>query len=344
MASMDFTRRGFVAGAATLAFVHPTLALQLEDEARIAAVPQARERATAFLGLLDKPAQKRTLFEIGSSTWQNWNYFGTTLIKPGLPLKDMNDRQREAALDLLASVFSDHGMEKAHRVMALQDVLAEQGDARRSSDNFSFAIFGEPGPAKSWAFRVEGHHLTATATFVGDDLVSVTPSAFSCNPNQVTEGDHRGMIALTDEETLARTLFSDLQGATARHARISDRAYRNITTSAGREDSIAGPQGIPMSDLSTGQSDLLWGLIETYSVEHLNFDIGNSQRARIRTGDSNGIHFAWAGENQQGTPFYYRVTGPTFVIELGTVDRNAQHLHTIYHDLERSLGRHVVTG
>jgi hypothetical protein len=33
------------------------------------------------------------------------------------------------------------------------------------------------------------------------------------------------------------------------------------------------------------------------------------------------------------------VIGPTFVIEMGSVDATAQHLHTIYNDLGNVLGR-----
>ncbi|MEM8811158.1 MAG: DUF3500 domain-containing protein [Pseudomonadota bacterium] len=344
MASLDFTRRAVIAGAAALAAVPSTFATTPEEEAPIAPLPQARDRVKTFLSSLDENQRERTRFELGSSTWHNWNYFGGRLIKPGLPMKDMSDEQQIAALDLLSSVFSPTGMEKADRVMHLQDVLAARGDPRRSSENFSFAVFGVPGPTTPWAFRFEGHHLTMTATFRGDDLIAVTPSSFSCNPNEVTSGDHRGMIALTDEEMLARTLQADLKSAARHHAQIDERAYRNIMTSAGREQSLITPEGLPASDLTSGQTDLLFALIETYAVDHLAFDIADNQRARIRTGDSNAIRFAWAGGNEKGTPFYYRLTGETFLIELATVDRQAQHLHTIYHDLERNLGGHVLAG
>ena len=51
------------------------------------------------------------------------------------------------------------------------------------------------------------------------------------------------------------------------------------------------------------------------------------------------MHFAWYGPNTPEKAFGYRVIGDGFVIELGSVDPAAQHLHTIYNDLGNVLGR-----
>ena len=59
----------------------------------------------------------------------------------------------------------------------------------------------------------------------------------------------------------------------------------------------------------------------------------------MRSGDREAVHFAWYGPNTPEKAFGYRVIGDGFVIELGSVDAAAQHLHTIYHDLGNVLGR-----
>ena len=64
-----------------------------------------------------------------------------------------------------------------------------------------------------------------------------------------------------------------------------------------------------------------------------------AQKARVRAGDRQAVHFAWYGPNTPEKAFGYRVIGDGFVIELGSVDAAAQHLHTIYHDLDNVLGR-----
>jgi hypothetical protein len=96
---------------------------------------------------------------------------------------------------------------------------------------------------------------------------------------------------------------------------------------------------LPASELSSAQRDLLWQLIETYAVDHLSSPLATPQKARVRTGDREAVHFAWYGPNTPERAFGYRVIGDGFVIELGSVDPAAQHLHTIYHDLSNVLGR-----
>jgi hypothetical protein len=312
----------------------------------LATVAQLRPRVTDFLATLSPDAKARATFALRSATWANWNFMGTTLIKPGLPLSAMTGPQRDAALAVMAAVLSPAGFAKASRVMALQDVLVALGDGvgRRSSSHYSLAIFGTPSATDAWGLRFEGHHLTLSVTLVGDDVVSVTPSSFSCNPNDVPVGPARGTTALIEEEDLARTLYADLNSTAAKRALIQERAYRNIMATAGRETLHKTPEGVPVADLTTSQADLVWRLVDVYASEPWTGDLATAQAARVREGDRAATRFAWAGGNEDGTPFYYRITGPTFAIELGAVDSKAQHLHTIYHDFDRTLGRHVVPG
>ena len=91
--------------------------------------------------------------------------------------------------------------------------------------------------------------------------------------------------------------------------------------------------------MTAAQRDLLWQLIETYAVEHVSTTLAAAQRTRIRAGDREAVRFAWYGPNTPERAFGYRVIGPGFVIEMGSVDPAAQHLHTVYHDLGNVLGR-----
>lgn len=295
-----------------------------------------------FLASLGPDQRKAASFAWNGPEWSGWNYFGSAgFIKPGLRLEQMSPAQKAAAWDLLATLLSPAGQEKTKNVMTLQDVLAARGDGagQRSSERFSFAVFGTPAETGAWGFRLEGHHLVQSIAVRDGRIVAVTPSSFSANPNRVESGAHAGLVTLKDEEALARRLIDDLAPPQQARARISDSALRNILSYAGRERANAQPVGLTAAELTSALGDLLWQLIETYAVEHLSATLAAAQRSRVRAGDRDAVHFAWYGPNTPEKAFGYRVIGPGFVIEMGSVDAAAQHLHTVYHDLANVLGR-----
>jgi hypothetical protein len=334
-------RRVLVAGGALIgATVIPGAAGAAETSLGSAADLTARTRA--FLAGLDPDKRKAATFAWDGREWRGWNYFGfPSVTKPGLRLEQMDAAQKDLAWALLASVMSPEGLKKAKNVMTLQDVLMELGDGvgQRSSERFSFAVYGTPGETGAWGFRLEGHHLHQSIAVRDGQIVSVSPSSFSCNPNRVKSGRHAGLVTLQAEEALARRLIADLSPQLQGKARVSNTPIDNILSYAGRERANARKAGLPASELSSAQRDLIWQLIETYAVDHLSSPLATAQKARVRLGDREAIHFAWYGPNTSERAFGYRVIGDGFVIELGSVDPAAQHLHTIYHDLGNVLGR-----
>lgn len=299
-------------------------------------------RARQFLANLDADKRKAASFGWNGPEWRGWNYFGfPSVIKPGLRLEQMDAIQKEAAWNLLATVMSPEGLKKARNVMTLQDVLVERGDGvgQRSSERFSFSVFGTPAETGAWGVRLEGHHLHLSVAVRDGEIVSVTPSSFSSNPNRVTFGRHAGLITLQGEEALARRLIGDLSPRLLGTARVSNTPLNNILSYAGREQANARKVGLAAAELTTAQRDLIWQLIETYAVEHLAGALATAQKARVRLGDREAVHFAWHGPNTPERAFGYRIIGDGFVIEMGSVDPAAQHLHTIYHDLANVLGR-----
>ncbi|HZO45549.1 MAG TPA: DUF3500 domain-containing protein [Xanthobacteraceae bacterium] len=295
-----------------------------------------------FLAGLDDGKRKAASFPLNGREWRNWDYFGTdTNIKPGLRLDQMDLAQKQAAWNVLAVLLSPTGIEKTRNVMTLQDVLASQGNmpGQRSSERFSFAVFGTPSETGAWAFRLEGHHLHQSISVRDNRIVSVTPSSFSVNPNRVTSGKHAGLVTLREEESLPRKLYGDLNPKLQGRARISATPMNNIMSYAGRERANAQALGIPASELASAQRDLIWQLVDTYATDYLAPPLADAQRSRVRTGDREAVHFAWYGPNTAERAFGYRVIGPNFVIELGSVDPAAQHIHTVYHDLGNVLGR-----
>ena len=54
------------------------------------------------------------------------------------------------------------------------------------------------------------------------------------------------------------------------------------------------------------------------------------------------VHFAWAGGIESGQKHYYRVHGPTLLIEYDNTQNDGNHIHTVYRDLERDFGGDVL--
>jgi len=330
-------RRVILAGFAIAAAVHPVAAA---GQTGLAPAADLLATTRKFLASLEPEKRKAASFAWDGAEWRGWNYFGSSdFIKPGLRLEQMSAAQKEAAWNLLAVLFSPAGIGKTRNVMTLQDVLAESGNGagQRSSQRFSFAVYGTPAETGAWGFRLEGHHLTQSISVRDGQIVSVTPSSFSALPARITSGKHAGLMALKDEEALARRLAADLSAKP--RARQSDSPLSNIMSYAGRERANAAKVGIPSAEMTVAQRDLLWQLVETYTVGHLTQGLAAAQKDRVRSGDRDAVHFAWYGPNSPEKAFGYRVIGDSFVIEMGSVDAAAQHLHTIYHDLANVLGR-----
>ena len=337
-------RRTLLGGLAMIGVATLPRPLLGADEAGFAPAGDLLAAVTRFTASLEPDKLKAASFAWDGPEWSGWNYFGAAgYIKPGLRLEQMSAAQKAAAWDILAVLMSPGGIAKARNVMLLQDILSASGNGtgQRSSEHFSFAVFGTPAASGAWGFRLEGHHLTQSVAVRDGRIISVTPSSFSALPNRVTSGKHAGLVTLRDEEALSRRLAADLPPKLQVKARAGEQPLYNIMSYAGRERANAQKVGVAGAELGSGQRDLLWQLVDAYAVDYLAPSLATPQKARVRSGDREAVHFAWYGPNTPEKAFGYRVIGDGFVIELGSVDPAAQHLHTIYHDLANVLGRAV---
>jgi hypothetical protein len=58
----------------------------------------------------------------------------------------------------------------------------------------------------------------------------------------------------------------------------------------------------------------------------------------IRTAGPGKVHFAWAGGLEPGQGHYYRIQGPTFLLEYDNTQDKANHIHTVWRDLRNDFG------
>ncbi|MEL6519914.1 MAG: DUF3500 domain-containing protein [Pseudomonadota bacterium] len=297
--------------------------------------------AAGWLNSLSEPQREDALFEFNDPQRLAWSFMWGSAPAPGARLEQMTESQKDSALELLASGLSLEGFETALNIMLQQDILRDEwkkGSPDRNRDRFSLMIFGVPDPSNIWAWRWEGHHLSLTYTLMGEEIISVTPSSFSSEPNTVPSGPYKGLVVLPEEEELGRTLFAELSDSHRMAALLSPRPFSDILTTAGDEGRVKDRAGVPLGELPQAQFDIARRLLDIYAVDHLPEALATTQTTRLELGDLMSARFGWAGPNEADAQMYYRLHGETFLIEFATLRNQPLHHHTVRHDLQRDFG------
>jgi hypothetical protein len=302
--------------------------------------PPARDMADAakqFLAALTPEQQAKATFEFKNDERFNWHFIPRE--RKGLPFKEMNSEQRHLALALLQSALSEKGYLKATNVMlTVEQVLREleNQSARRDPGRYCLTLFGNP--AKSpWGWRMEGHHLSLNFTVGDDHLPAITPSFFGSNPAEVPHGPHKGLRNFAAEEDLGRQLVKSLDDEQRKTAVLGGDAPGDILTGASRKADRLQPLGIAAARLTKSQQELLWSLLKEY-VHKYRSEIADAEWKKIQAAGVEQLHFAWAGALEPRQKHYYRIQGPAFLIEYDNTQNDANHVHTVWRDLENDFG------
>jgi hypothetical protein len=101
------------------------------------------------------------------------------------------------------------------------------------------------------------------------------------------------------------------------------------------------PVGIEVSKLAPAQSALLRRLIDEY-LTRMADPLAGARRSRLESSDFSRVTFAWAGSIERGQAHYYRVQGPTFLIEYDNTQNNANHIHSVWRDFQGDFGRDLL--
>jgi hypothetical protein len=256
----------------------------------------------------------------------------------------LSPAQLPLAYGLLASGLSHRGFTKAATIISLEQVLREieQGKGpARDPELYYVTVFGEPGPERRWGWRFEGHHLSLNFTMDRGKVIAVTPSFLGANPAVVPSGPRQGLRTLGMEEDLGRQLARSLTADQRKEAVISATAPSDIITGADRQARRLTPSGVMASRLTAAQTELLSRLIEEY-VRRYRPDVADRDLEKIREAGLDEVSFAWAGPVEPGKGHYYRVQGPTFLLEYDNTQDNANHIHTVWRDFENDFGRDLL--
>ena len=298
--------------------------------------------ASAFLSSLTPEQRESATFDWkDTDTREDWHYFPKERV--GLHLSEMTAAQKGNAQALLRATMSAEGFEQAENVMLLEQVLRDGGgDPKvRDPEKYAFSIFGEPGESAPWGWRVEGHHLSINITIAGGTVVGLTPSFFGTNPAEVREGKHKGLRVLGADEDAARALAVALVADGFTGTIFSDNAPREILTAAERTVSPLKEVGTAAGELPAAHQESLRKLVAHFTHRYRH-DVADTELAAIEAAGFEKIHFGWAGSTTLGEPCYFRIQGPTFVMEYANTQGGANHAHTVWRDFDGDFGRDVL--
>jgi hypothetical protein len=296
--------------------------------------------ANKFLETLSARQKEKTQFSFDDQERYNWHYVPKN--RKGISLNDLNDAQRKAGMNLLRTALSDTGFKKTVAIIKLEAVLREvegrpSNDDYRDTGKYFFSIFGNPASDSIWGWRLEGHHISLNFSSENNRLVSGTPGFFGANPAIVLSGPEKGKQILKDETELGFALLHSLDARQAEKAVFSTEAPAEIITAASRKAMIGDLQGILYSELNSSQQKNFIRLLSIYIHRYTRLFAMDMMHG-IETAGLTNLRFAWAGGQKQGDPHYYRIQGPTIIIEYDNTQNNANHVHTVIRDLKNDFG------
>jgi len=302
-------------------------------------------------------------------------WFYTPTDHGGLPLCVMSPTQQRGALRLLRSGLSEAAYNTATTIIGLENTLdAREGFAGRSFGRergrdaglYYARVFGDPVPGGTWAWRFGGHHVSVNHTIVDGVLASSTPCFLGANPASAPLLGPHLLRPLAGAEDLGRELVRSLDDAQLGWALLSPVAPGDLVTTnrphAGpdrpapgyglgrgeaRDEAVeaqhsrlrltAEPQGIRAADLSSAQRDLLRALLDVY-VRRVPDELAEAEAAKFAGNTLDELAFGWAGSVLPGDPHYYRVQGRRLLAEYDNTQNEANHVHTVWRDLDNDFG------
>jgi len=301
--------------------------------------------ATSFLNALTPEQKQQATFPMESEERMRFNFIPTeTFPRKGLLLKDMTEPQRKLAHALLRSGLSQRGYDTYTAIIQLENILRDLekgGKFERNPEKYFFSIFGTPNAKGTWGWRVEGHHISLHFSVVNGTAIASSPTFAGTNPAEVREGAEKGKRVLALQEDSARALVTALDATQRKTAVINDVALNEIVTTNQVDINPLSPDGLKVAAMTPAQRDLLMRVIDAYAGL-MEPEITADRMAKIKTAGIENIAFAWAGSIERGQKHYYRVQGPTFLIEFDNAQNDGNHVHSIWRDFKGDFGRDLL--
>jgi hypothetical protein len=318
--------------------------------------PKIVAAANTFLGTLSASERSKVMFEFNSSQRSGWSNLPTGIFqRNGLRMGDMTQQQRTAALALVSAALSREGYRKVTDIMNGDEVLKNSGGGQTGGrqgapgrggrgggvrfglDEYYIALLGTPSMTAPWMLQFGGHHLAINVTIAGS-ASAMTPSLPAAQPAKYTLNGQT-IRPLGKENDKAFALINALSPAQQKQA-ILNYQVNDLVLGPGEDGKVIQPEGIIGSSLDANQQSMLLDLAHEW-VGILNDEAANAKMAELKS-NMTRTYFAWSGSTKNGGLAYYRIQGPTAVIEYAPQQGDLDHIHTIYRDPTNDYGAKLV--
>ncbi len=275
-----------------------------------------KEAAELFLAGLTDEQREKTIFPVDDDEWRRWaNQHG--LPRQGVSFEEMSDEQRTLAFGLLAAGLSARGLETTKDIMKLNHTIAElsgrEGEYGYGRWAYFITVMGEPSDTKPWGFQFDGHHCIINYFILGDQVV-MTPLFLGSEPVRADSGKYEGTIVLQEEQNAGLAfaqILTDLQKEKAVLQSLKEGTNNN--TEAFHDNAVIPYEGLPALEMNEEQRQALLNLvglwIHNLRREHADVKMEEIERHLDRT------YFAWIGEMDEESVFFYRIHSPVVLIE-----------------------------
>jgi uncharacterized protein DUF3500 len=339
--------------------------------ATAAATERIVNAARGVLAALDESGRAKIQFPFESPQKTKWSNLPSGIYKrEGVRMGDLTAAQRTAVSSLLRAALSADGYRKVTEIIRGDEILRTNpgGGAPRGGppagppggtqppgappdgrggrgqggsgvvfgeDEYYLAFLGTPSTTTPWMLQFGGHHLAINLTLSGAQA-SMTPSLPAAQPATYTfEG--REIRPLGKENDKAFALINALDEKQRGQAILSYRVS-DLVLGPGQDGKVIQPEGIPATALSTAQQTMLLDIVREWAGI-MNDSFAEPRMADIRA-NLPQTYFAWSGPTTNGSVAYFRIQGPTLVIEYAP-QRSVDHIHTIYRDPTNDYGAKI---
>jgi hypothetical protein len=319
--------------------------------AGVSSTARAVDAAKAFLAALDERQRTKVVLPLNADTRKVWSNLPTGIAmqvgateRNGLKLGELTPAQQTAALALVGATLSRAGYEKVMNIVNADQALEVSSAPSRPAGakirfgraEYYVAILGTPAATGRWMMQFGGHHLAINVIVSGQDSV-LTPTHTGAQPATYSLNGET-IRPLGRENDKAFALITALDDTQRKQALLGYQV-RNLVLGPGEDGKVIQPEGIRASTLTAAQREMLLDVVGEW-VNILNDGAAAAKMAEVRRnlGDT---YFAWAGSTKNGEPAYFRVQGPTVLIEYapqGGNNSSTDHIHTIYRDPTNDYG------